>query len=157
MKKIKYLCRADTDWLPENNPGDTFQQGGCGKRAVIGPIIQWTGKKRLWVKVGKVHLLSLEGQKRESLERKKESNCLSLWTNCCEFLKPITCYNLSPNCGTVFFTLVLMAFKASKTFWIRGLAAPIWSRTTQIHTKFYLQYFYNIVFIIWLLAYGSNL
>lgn len=72
------MCRADTDWLLQYDPGDTLQQGGRGQRAIIGPIIQRTGKKSLGVKVRKGGLLSLEGQKRGGEERKKESNCFSL-------------------------------------------------------------------------------
>lgn len=74
---MKYLCRADTDWLLEDDPGDTLQQGGCGQRAFIGPIIQGTRKKSLRVKVRKGGLLSLEGQKR-SQERQTKSNSFSL-------------------------------------------------------------------------------
>lgn len=58
-----YLYRADTDWLLENDPGDALQQGRRGQRPIIGPIIQRSRKKNLWVKVRKCGLLSLKAQK----------------------------------------------------------------------------------------------
>lgn len=63
MEKGNYLYRADTDWLPENDPGDALQQGRGGQRPIIGPIIQRTRKKNLRVKVRKCGLLSLKAQK----------------------------------------------------------------------------------------------
>lgn len=64
VKQVKYLCRADTYWLLEDDPGDTLQKGGCGQRAVIGPIIQRARKKRLCIKVSKGGLLSLQASGR---------------------------------------------------------------------------------------------
>lgn len=59
MKQVKYLCRVDTDWLLEDDPGDTLQEGRCGQRAIIGPIIQRSRKESHWVKVIKGGLFSL--------------------------------------------------------------------------------------------------
>lgn len=69
MKQFKYLCRVDTDWILENDPGDTLQQGGRGQRALIGPIIQRSRKKGLWVKVGKGGLLPLQTSEGSTEER----------------------------------------------------------------------------------------
>lgn len=54
------MCRADTDWLLEDDPGDTLQQWGCGQGAVVGPIIQRTREKSLCVKLSKSGLLPLQ-------------------------------------------------------------------------------------------------
>lgn len=65
MKQVKYLSRADTYWLLQDNPGDTLQKRGCGQRTIIGPIIQTAGKKRLCIKVSKGGLLSLQESGRD--------------------------------------------------------------------------------------------
>ena len=66
-----YLCGADTDWLLKDDPGDTLQQGRCGQRAIIGPIIQRSRKESLWVKVIKGGLFSLEQPNRGKMEGKQ--------------------------------------------------------------------------------------
>ncbi len=45
--ELGHLCRADTDRLLEDDPGDTLQQGRRGQRAIIGPVIQRTRKESL--------------------------------------------------------------------------------------------------------------
>ena len=55
----KYLGRADTDWLLEDNPGDTLQQRGCGQGAIVRPVVQGARQDGFGVKVCKRGLLSL--------------------------------------------------------------------------------------------------
>lgn len=114
-KQVNYLCRADANWLLKDNPGYTLQQWGCCQRALIGPIIQGTRKKSLWVKVSKRGLLSLK-----TLDEERTN------INYIEYA-PRQKKNCSDNCGKVVFTFVLMESRASRTFCSLGLAEPIWS------------------------------
>lgn len=69
MKQVHYLCGADADWLLENDPGDTLQQGRCGQRALISPVIQRTREKCFWVKIRKGSLLSLMISQKEGVKK----------------------------------------------------------------------------------------
>ncbi len=82
MKQVNYLCRADTDWFFQDDPGYTLQQGGRGQGAIIGPIIQRTRKKNLWIKACKRGLLSLERWRRRKTTitycKQRHCTCFSL-------------------------------------------------------------------------------
>lgn len=124
------MCRADTDWLLEDDPGDTLQQGGRGQRAIIGPIIQTTRKESLRVEVSKSRLLSLqvsekEGKKRGIEEEKKEGKTMTMKLLVSHAYRMLFIDSMNTfafhklcfvNCGTGVFTLVLIASKVSRTF-----------------------------------------
>ena len=58
----KYLGRADTDWLLEDNPSDALQQRGCGQGAIIRPVVQEARQDGFGVKVCNCGLLSLRDE-----------------------------------------------------------------------------------------------
>lgn len=70
---LQYLSRADTDWLPQHDPGDALQQRRCGERAIIGPVIQRVGQESLGVEVGEVGLPPLRTQTRNTVQQSSSS------------------------------------------------------------------------------------
>lgn len=61
-----HLFRADADWRLADDPGDAFQQRGCGQRAVIGPVVQAAREQGCRVEACESGLLAfgLDGIKR---------------------------------------------------------------------------------------------
>ena len=74
LSEQTYLRSADTDWLLADNPGYALQQGGCGQRAIVCPVVEAPREQSGGVEVDKSSLPALRTIQRATLVNKKHAH-----------------------------------------------------------------------------------
>lgn len=67
---MRHLLAADSNGLPEHDPGHTFQQRRSGQRARVCPVVQVSRKKGARIEVSKGRTLPLQGKYTENSQHK---------------------------------------------------------------------------------------